>query len=476
MDFTGDENEFTGEEYAEKEALMNAAPRHLLSAIRNAVGDYDLVDGGASGLANTSFEMAAINQILAWLNFPYQQRPYLDCLIGLAGSCERDEFSATNIEIARQVRTGKNANDDSMAKWVTRQKKKFQLWQSVRQFNLVEITDGKFDAKRRKNTPTTYKINLVYWAKQAVQKAKSKTYWRNGKEYRRNQIRAIRQSCYEVLQSLPEAPPLRLKIRTLSEEEKLDRRVHLQISSHEKNLDFIHKMGMAEEELHQYVIRELNKAFEKKRGLAGNLVTTPEDEPQKSASVFYKLKTGTLLDDDDYIDETENFSQTPIARHWEGGGWVEPSNKIPEKDAETEISRTDIVTDNVQIGAKDGCNSLKTKIHGRTFLDRTALSEIIQSWFNRIAEKLPDNFNFYRGEICSETGREAEALLQKTLERITNGASDVQTLKPVFIDYSMERIEYRQNNIPMQMFSSQILEIRRILQEFIKLPEDLEYG
>lgn len=487
--------EWTPEERAEKDAAISAVPRPLAAVLKTAVeGTHQIVDVEASELANTSFEFAAMNQILAWLNFPYKLRPYLDCLIGIAGSCETAEFTAVNIEIGRQVRTGKSIKDESIGTWVTRQKKKFQAWQSFKQFSLIDITDGKFDARTRKNTPAAYKIHIVLWAKLVVQKAQTKFYWRKEKQYRRFQIRAIRQSAYEILQSMPECGPLRLKLRTLSEEEKFDRRVHQQISAHLKNLDFLSKIDIASEDLHLYVIRELTKAYEKKRGLTGNLITPINEEPDVRSSVISKIKNGTLLEDDEQTEETPD-EEVQQPRYWANGGWGESSNQMPVKDALEEIDKNAFESDNLHIEENSVCKLLETQAHEPTFLNKpenvgstnriAEISKIVTEWTRIVAEKMPDApptklnsgvWQFYKYEVFTERAKQAQLVLQQAIWQVADDTASLAELKESAIDYLMARVEWWQYGVRTQASETQLSSIRTRLEEILNIPEDLDNG
>lgn len=507
MDLTG-VNEWSTEEFAEKEsAIAHAASRRLVRVVKGALDDeFDIIDDNASDLANTSFEVSALNQLLAWMDFDYKLRPYLDALIGIAGSSEENEFTALNIEIARQIRTGKgNTSDDSMSKWVTRQKKAFQAWQQANNFNLVDIKDGSFNAKSRKNTPTTYKIHILKWVKLAVKIAKTKDYWRNDKSYRRHQIKAIRNACYEVWQSIPDAPPLKLKIRTLSEEEKFDRRVHLQISAHLKNLDFVEKMDLAGEELHEYILRELDKAFKKERGVVGNLLTPDADEPDVKSSVWNKLKDGTLLLEP--VEDFEDAVEPKKPKYWSNGEWRETSNSMTEKAAPENDSRTDIEADNVRDAENSDCNYNNLKTHGRTFLDENEVADdtnveqpetdseeisddekrcapykkIVADWTAEVRAKIPSatsNQRFSENgcwDVCwqmlATIGGESDLRLTNAIGRASENKVYLVELKEVFLDWIMLRLERWRGGVPVGVDDETARKFRARMSDYLKIPE-----
>lgn len=487
MDLFDGIHEWSSNEITAKDEAVKAR-EEIFSA------EIDLLD------TETSFVMLAINQILAWTDFPYQQRAYLDCLIGVAAS-ETSQFTATGIEIARQLRTGKNSRDASLAKWVTRQKKKFQEWQSRRQFNLVEITDGWFDAKRQKNTPSSYKINIVEWAKRAVAYAKAKLpiAWRNGARYRKVQIRAIRRAVYDLLQSMPECPPLSLKNRTLSVEDNFDRRTHSVVSFVEKNIHDLYRVGIDHIEYVDYVIHELQKLREKPAGAIGNILTPAEKEPDKKAKVWQatlrgKLSnlmngegvidyTGMNVDNTDHrmdIDadsESDNFAEstftarnslTPLSV---GGTFSDIQDTSVRRDQS--FSETIDQSENTPPGFAPA----EDDSEGNMNLKK--VQQMVGIWRAQIDNRVPVPNRTQKIEGAWEISwhdvtsiaRQTEGALDFAILKTAYDRISLEKLKPVFVEYVMARVRYWRGNIPIVRDDAQLERFKDKLTEFLEIPD-----
>lgn len=196
----------------------------------------------------------AVNHLLAFLDFPAPLRAFVDCLVGAAG--ERSEwFEAYAVDLGRRARTGRaDATDQTMERWVRRQKGKLREWQYDRGFEVVMMEDGDFDREAWKNKPTRWRVPLVRMAKEVTLRARAKPYWPSGP---RHQARALREAAREYLRLLPEAPPLRPPLpRTLTDEERLSRHRKTILNLLAKSRDIIERAGGDPQEYLEGLIAE----------------------------------------------------------------------------------------------------------------------------------------------------------------------------------------------------------------------------
>jgi hypothetical protein len=304
-------NEFSPAEYNKKQEAIASAPRGLLSIVKGQIPDeYQLVDAtNTNARVEFAYHMDAMNHLLALLNFPDKLRGFLDCILGLAKYNDSQEFTATNFQVGMRSRSGRAAcSDDSMEKWVTRQKEKLNSWQSLKNFHLVKITIGEFDLELKRRKPTRYQVFFNKYVVETVLHAKTLWYWRDGAAHTKLQGRAIREAARIILNRIPEAPPLKLtKAKSIPVEEMIDRRDHMITTLLEQQRDDLSRLGLAYEEYFIKRQMENEKIMHNPPGLEGNLITPPEEMPDRRGNIVGRMKKGFLLV------EPEEFSGTEFS-------------------------------------------------------------------------------------------------------------------------------------------------------------------
>lgn len=306
--------EWTPEEENEKDAAIAAgASRRLVSVLRSQVPDeFAIVDiDGSVQEADLAWSIDAMNHLLALLNFPNKLKPFLDSILGTCGSSGTTEFVATNWEIGQRSRSGRNAcSDRSMEKWVSRQKKQLDEWMAYKSFRLVRITPGEYDFEINKRKPTRYEVFFNQYVVKTVNLAKTKFYWKASAHGRKLQGRALREAARQVLQEIPEAPNLRLQpVKTLSEEEKFDRRHKQILTFMGRNRDALAKVGLDPNAYFMYLVGEADKIATNPTGSTGKILTPEADEPNRHISVWQKIKSGDINHE---IEKNDEHLETKI--------------------------------------------------------------------------------------------------------------------------------------------------------------------
>lgn len=294
------------------EAEMYPAPRSFAALLRSEMtGKTLLVDLNVqSESAHVAWNVDAVNHILALVNFPHKLRGFLDCLIGLAGENGAEEIALRNWDVGLRARSGfLNCSDDSMERWVTRQKRKLREWMFAKNFLLVEIRDGQFDKETLRNEITRYRLHINELAATVVLRAKAKFYWRSGKRYHKLQGRALREAARELLYELPESPALKPpKEKKLSEQQKFDRRHKEILTLLAKQRDALAKsklsLGVYIDLLEPLMLETLAE----EPGLEGVLLN-PEKEPNPEdlISVWERVREKSIEAEYDAAGGTDKF-------------------------------------------------------------------------------------------------------------------------------------------------------------------------
>jgi hypothetical protein len=286
---------------AKEEAIKRGASRSLVNIVKGAAeGEFEIVHtDGDTQEADWTYLLSAQNHLLSQLNFPNKLKPFLDTIISSACGNGELEFSATNLEIGQKSRSGRDAcSDKSMEKWVSRQKRLLDEWMAYKSFYLVGWQDGEYDFELNKRYPTRYQVFFNKYVVKAANLAKTKFYWGKGKDKRAMRNRALRESARRTLQEIPEAPNLRLKPpKTLSEEQKFDRRHHSMLTFMEKNRDALRKVGLDDRQYFEFLAVEIGKIASNSGGMIGKILTPEKDEPDHKSSVWQKIKTGAITED-----------------------------------------------------------------------------------------------------------------------------------------------------------------------------------
>lgn len=187
----------------------------LAAVARNAMGEAD-ADG------NTVIDLVAIDpnrleadiadgvEAITWLlycaGFPSSLRPFIDCLIGLAGEYATDEsdgwFEASHLKIGRRVRqSAESGGADAAAEaWAGRHYKSLKTTQYALAYEFFQIEESEFDRVKRITRPTRYRLPLLRFASDVLTRARASATW--AKDSRR----AIEEAARVVLDAVPDAP------------------------------------------------------------------------------------------------------------------------------------------------------------------------------------------------------------------------------------------------------------------------------
>lgn len=350
-------HEWDGKEIDEKIALMTAAPKSVVSIVRTHINDdeYQVVDLDLENFGRElGYHRAAQNAIYNWLELPEGLEKYIDAVIAMALDEGSRKFSATNLELAQQLFIGKRGSKDYAKKWITDKKKKLQNWQSFNNVLLIDVEDGAFDPVKRKNHPTNYRIYIVDMILETVVEAKDSDDWKKARNrYHKN--KAIRRAARKIALKAKESPLIRpAKDRSLSEEEKFDRRHRLILSSMVRNREFLNKMNMTYEDYFLFLVSEMDKIATNPAG-ANRLLTPEKDEANHHISVFSKIKSGEIVEEieknNEHLDKkislldalkgdrveygaiavAEEEREVKSPKVWQDGHFVELSNNIETK-------------------------------------------------------------------------------------------------------------------------------------------------
>lgn len=527
MGYKGVQN-WTSEEFEEKTDALSKAKRSIVSVVKGKLADEFVLSAPdyRSETAPLAFQTAAVNAVLAWLNFPTKLRSFVDCIVALAGETGAKSFTATNLEIGKQIRIGRKAKDDSIQKSISRLKSQVIEWQNNLSFDIIGIERGRFNPEKRKNEPTTYTPYLLEWIPEIIALASETPNWQKGI---RLKLKEIRRSARDVLNSLPTAPPIRgYEPKTLSEEEKFDRRHHIILSSMIKNRELLNSMGFVPEEYFRFLVGEMDKIATNPSG-AANILTPPSDEVNLKSSIWNKIKAGELctaiLENDEHLEtkletlEAAGFNRVSYAveameseeprniitpRVWEDGKFRETSNEIQTKTAEISTGQIlNSASDNLQNTENRACKSLIPLTHDRTFsgiIDGTIsddeidfsdwqteaegvaemthekLAEIVQNWYAEIKIKVPQKqpkelwnggWQIYWGELFDSRSKQAEANLKETVDDVVGGTKTIADLRGAVLDWIMSHLYYYKEGVSILPSKQTLKEFRERLDNFL---------
>ncbi|HEY8562822.1 MAG TPA: hypothetical protein VIL74_20760 [Pyrinomonadaceae bacterium] len=428
--FAGVQERTPKEQSQKDEAVARGASRAFVSLTQSQLPDnWQLVHESFKGANDRLlYSTAAVNSILAWLNFPPKLRHFFDCLLVLSRYDEKP-FQATNLDIGMQMRVGKGAKAESLQKMISRHKAKLLEWQNNLAFDLIGIERGRFDALRQKNDPTTYTPHILEWVPKILGSVNMRE-WNKG---HLQKLREIRRQAKNFLESNPDCPPLRgYQPKTLSEGQKFDRTDKMLDSMLMEQL-----MRICREELEPSVYIKYRKNRENhiitnQFGTVGTMLTPEKDVPPVYDSVWHILKTGEItevieageqkleeklsrLEEAGFdhltyaveiVKEERRDVKTP--RVWDKGSWLETANDFTSEAAETPTGHfSEFESDNLKTGEIRPTKSFEINDHDGTFLidteetispsdigkipnDSAAVSEPdFTDWFNDAAA-LPD--------------------------------------------------------------------------------------
>lgn len=498
----------TPKEYEAKQtAVKSGASRRLTSIIQSATDEFQIVDVDFSNAqAEFAWHMDAQNHLLALLNFPNKLKPFLDAIIGASGSAGQTVFTATNWEIGQRSRSGREAcSDGAMEKWVSRQKRKLDEWQSFKNFHFVSIEQGAYDFEKKKRYPTKYKINFNKYVCETVAVAKTKFYWRGSSDKRRFQGRALREAARQILNEIPEAPPWRITpVKTLSEEEKFDRR-HKQILTFlEKNKAALERVGLDAESYFMYCIRQLDQIATNSTEAFG-LLTPDDDRATREFSVWAKIKTGEINNDIEDLDAHLDEKLDRMDRA--GYNQVEyVALKAEETPKQADISVHEPENQGECLTLSDqadisGETAKPLKTHNqtkRTFLENhtdtfvplveekpevlnTFGNQLVDLWKAQIREKIPDPTfeDRFSNQGCweiiwnspSRAARDKNAALDGAISMFDEDFINAGNLRTVFIEWIIARLARYRKGVPVALLDSQTKAFENRLEGFLKIPD-----
>lgn len=325
-------------EFEAKAAAVTAPSKAALSMVQSKIKDqYDLVDNSQFTAADEfAYHLDALSHILVYLKFPDGLRGFLDTLLALSRTGKK-EFKAQNWEVGSRSHSGRDAcTDSSMEKWVSRKKKQLAMWQTTRRFEIVSWVDGEFNFKTNKRTPTVYKVDFNKYILEAVTKAKSKWYWRSGSSDRSRKLqgRALREAARAVIDSIPNAPNLKLKIKTVPKDQIFNQRWNRSISGMEKCADDIDAENGDIDQVIDSAIIELERIRAQHRGTVGKLLNEKNKNPRRNLNFYELALRGDLTQVIQKDLPEENKETAVVSRYWRDGEFADTSNTI-ETSAET---------------------------------------------------------------------------------------------------------------------------------------------
>ncbi len=246
-------------------------PRSFYALARNAVAMTEgelavIVPATEEAEGEGAYFTAAVTWGLEAVGCSIKMRPYLDILIEMAAEDteERqvtDWFSAADLAIGRRARlepvpplaptnatiesvalyksalaewvlnysptcpeTGRvqpsTQKDGTVRAWAARERKKLIAWQQAANVTLVQVEEGDFDQKARKNRTTRYRLLLLEKVGEVLRLAKGSDLWNV------NPLEAIRHAAHQLFRDLPHAPALKRRKATRKPDaaERLKRR------------------------------------------------------------------------------------------------------------------------------------------------------------------------------------------------------------------------------------------------------------
>lgn len=372
---------WSADEYQAKESAITQTPRPIVSVTRGIAQDEYIVSAPNFQNDTEAFvhQTAALNAVLAWLNCPDKVRPFIDSVLAVCADTGFNSFTATDLEIGKQMRVGRNAKAESVSRRITRAKTSLLEWQNELHFDVIGIERGKFDPVKKRNEPTRYTPFILEWVIEIVHIASASDKWHKGKNH---QLKEIRRAARDYLNSKPQSPPLRgYQPKTFTEEQTVNRTVRRVIGdiNRLRNQPVIKSQPKS---LHRLLVAFADQECTNPTGSVGSVLTPSKDEPNKDLN-FYKLFESGEIDDvvdqmnDGLREKFETLASVDydhidyavaatageernviVPQIWQDGEFVEVENKISTKlDAENGDLSTG--QNNFENDEKTVCNSLK---------------------------------------------------------------------------------------------------------------------
>lgn len=500
--------EWTQNEFKHRDAALQEAPRAVVSVVQSQIGEgYEVVEYPTANLEiEFAYHVDATNHLLALLNFPDKLRGFLSCLLGMAKQSGGEVFEATNWQLGLRSRSGRAAcTDDSMEKWVSRQKKKLDEWMRLKGFEFINIINGTWNPLTGKNDPTRYQVFFNKYVVETVAEAKKIYYWNAKQNIDKARGRALREAARRVLHRIPEAPPLKpARVKILSEEEKFDRRHRAVLSFLEKNRDALAKLGIAWEEYFIFLVREMDKICENPAGLSGTILTLPQNEPVRHESIWRKIKTGTLL-----LDEAAERTalETMASRAFEeslenitGENLIASDNLadfLPETENQSEVLNNSENTKLLIPLSDDGGTFLSgrgdkkdfVKHDGETNLsardddmDTKEALKIVEQWSIEVNKKMPIvtpankisgvwEIDWQASDFADADAGRTQDALDMTILKISRDRSSLPELREKFVDWIMARLRWWSGGVSSIPADGEIEKFRERLLKFLQIPE-----
>ena len=138
-----------------------------------------------------------VNQLLAFTGYPHKSRVYVDALIGMSRGSSN--LTVTDETLAMYARSdAASVTKDWLTKWVQRERRKFDEWQSNIGVVFIECKPGGRDQFGYHKS--RYKLPILEYARTVIEKARNRADWVTDPQF------AIDAAAFEVADELKATP------------------------------------------------------------------------------------------------------------------------------------------------------------------------------------------------------------------------------------------------------------------------------
>jgi hypothetical protein len=242
-------------------------------------------------IANIGDGTDAINFILVAAGCPAKFRPFVDCVIGLAGD-RADWFEAGDLEVGMRARADEEEfSIPGAKKWVQRWRKDFCKWQHKKNLALIECSPGGQDPTDGERYKSRYKVNLLMLAAEAVAEARTDPRWNKSPEH------AIEDAAKDVLLRTPETPAYKPRFRAPKRDDdaSLNRDIKTALTLLEDAARIKHKRGedisafLAD--FNQRAVKRIEESIARADSVARAVATTAQADKRAAETASRTART-----------------------------------------------------------------------------------------------------------------------------------------------------------------------------------------